>query len=362
MSPKEELLLFLSDPESFFESPDMSSVFPAAEREALLKALGVVLTEEGSATVEAFNESISATKSALTTAHMSANQIMDAVQTAAPSLVPILGDFFAQLSENEFWDELTLYAEGAVYANDTDTILDINLTLEADGDTLVIPFFYANRKTGTEEFSECSSLFVDGGYSIRFDYSDIDSDSASAFEFSVTQIDTATNEVEFSSSIACDIASTPDASSAYFTMNISSYDEFFTFYIDYNNDPSSNMGVSCAFKLDTNVEGDLATFLIDYSGSHAVETESGPCWVGALIVELDENGQTVCSTFMETTLTLTTLPEGELLTLEPGSIDMVNYTDEQLEALSNDLQTPLLQLLGTLMQNETIAGLMSGMM
>jgi len=65
---------------------------------------------------------------------------------------------------------------------------------------------------------------------------------------------------------------------------------------------------------------------------------------------------------MDTSLMLDTMPEGELITLGDSSINLAEADDAAMEQFMADAQVPLMQLLGTLMQNETIAALLGDLM
>ena len=61
--------------------------------------------------------------------------------------------------------------------------------------------------------------------------------------------------------------------------------------------------------------------------------------------------------YLETNLTLTNVPEGELLIL-PSSINLLEADEAALEQLGTDALMAVMQGLSALMQNPTIAALM----
>ena len=65
---------------------------------------------------------------------------------------------------------------------------------------------------------------------------------------------------------------------------------------------------------------------------------------------------------MDTNVTVSAMPEGELLTLPESSINALEADEDTWNQFATDAQTPLMQAIGVLMQDATIAELISGMM
>jgi len=326
-----------------------AAALEAAEAEmdliALMEAMSITLNDAGTSSVEAFGETVTASKLTLDVEPHTMQEFVDAMCEAIPGYAEywavysdLLNESMAQTGEevdmNEALSMVSIAAKGAVYTNETDTIADLVLTISAEGESIELPFFTALRETETTVTSELYMEMTVDSETLYFSGLGVETDNETDYSLSLSaamgMLDNESGESEGALAFAFDVADTEEG---------------------------VYLGVS--FNFDDGYDPVAAS--IEYAGTHAYTEDAATFWDGALgLYALVEGSE--MELLMDTSLMLDTMPEGELITLGDSSINLAEADDAAMEQFMADAQVPLMQLLGTLMQNETIAALLGDLM
>ena len=101
---------------------------------------------------------------------------------------------------------------------------------------------------------------------------------------------------------------------------------------------------------------DVYDLSLGYVGYPVKSSDAADSYDGFLFLTAEDSTM-AANIYVDTNLTLTSVPEGELLTLV-SSINPLEADEAALEKLGNDAMTAVMQGLGTLLQNPAIAALM----
>lgn len=313
--------------------------------DAMLSALGVTVTGEGVAETEIFGETVSANKSSITVAPQTMQGMLDAMSSVNPAfadywtsysafLTQVMAETGEEVDLAEVLSMVTLGANGVIYANETDVSVELALALTAEGETVELPISVAVREAETGSAVE---VILDADIEgetllVTFTVEENTTEAGSTFGMVMGMgiYDTESGEAE-----------------GEFTFTLSGSD--------------TADGVSFGFSMDVDDGYDPVSFNLDYSGTHAQTSGDATSWDGAFILYAVAEGEEIYAA-MDTNLTLSAMPEGELLTLGEGSLNALEMGDAEMEQFMVDAQVPLMQLIGTLMQDQTIAALLSDAM
>lgn len=310
--------------------------------DALLSALDVAFEDQGTVEIEILSDSVSAQKSSFSVPSATLAQYMDAFSSLSPSIGQYFDDYMKliNLTLAESGEETTveealnmvyLTISGNVYAADTHSLTKLNLSMSVDGETVDFPL-----SISTVTLDERSAVEValtmdvdDDSVLVSFQFDDSVQSGVST-SFSMYIVDMKNDEVEEGFDMSFNRFSTPEGSLLVFELMYIESDETSYTGVEYLGDP-----VEIADNGDETYFGTLNLY------AYGDDVQSGIS--------------------MDVALTLSAMPEGELLVLPSGSINLLEITDEQLEALESDIQLPIMQAAGVLMQDSTIASLLLAM-
>lgn len=305
--------------------------------DALLSSLDVAFEDQGTVEIEILSDSVSAQKSSFSVPSATLAQYMDAFSSLSPSIgqystiIMKLINLTLAESVEEALNMVYLTISGNVYAADTHSLTKLNLSMSVDGETVDFPL-----SISTVTLDERSAVEValtmdvdDDSVLVSFQFDDSVQSGVST-SFSMYIVDMKNDEVEEGFDMSFNRFSTPEGSLLVFELMYTESDETSYTGVEYLGDP-----VEIADNGDETYFGTLNLY------AYGDDVQSGIS--------------------MDVALTLSAMPEGELLVLPSGSINLLEITDEQLEALESDIQLPIMQAAGVLMQDSTIASLLLAM-
>lgn len=312
--------------------------------EAILKALNITLTEGETATVTLFDVEEEGTEIAFSMAPATMKALIDNLGDAIPELGAYYDNYFAmmdsllaesgeEMTTAQALELVTMGIEGSLYPTASGLYAELAITASVEGETIVLPIEIV---TLTDDLGTYSQVIVDvpvDGEGLYFViYADEFADETGAYQnliYSIDVYDLDTYESEMM--IAMQLYTTDDES-------------------------GTTVG------LDVEVTEDESSFNAGayHTCYNVTETEDATSYDGLLYAYMIED-EMVMDFAMDTNLTLTSVPEGELLSFT-SSINPFEADEEAMEAFANDAMNVLMQGAGVLMQDPTIAGLLGGAM
>lgn len=313
--------------------------------EEIMAALGLTLTEQGEATVTLFDVEAAANATAIEMKQQTCKEMFDALASLDPALAEYMANYFATMNESlaasgeemtieEALAMITMGFSGTIYdAGETGALADLSMSMTVEEETLEIPFTVValNDEAGT--YIQFSMLMDVDGESVYMevycdDYTEETVDNANLL-ISMTVGDTGSEENE--AEVVLSFTSTDSAE-------------------------SSTVGAR-VYALSY---GETVDFGFWYTGNPVVSTEAADSYDGYFIVYGEAEGMSFEAS-ANTNLTLTSVPEGELLTFTK-SINPLEADEETLSKIVTDAQNALIQGAGVLMQDPTIASMLGGLM
>ena len=312
--------------------------------EAALAALGITLTEKGQTTVSLFDTEAAATEYALEMKTQTYKEMFDSLMALDPALAEYMNQYFAMMNEalaaegEEMTIEdalamITIGAAGTIYEAENGALINVTMTMSVEDESIEIPL---NIVTLTDELGTYTQVALLMEVDSESAYIDVYVDDYAAegvdyghftLSFMVGDTDAEESDTEFTVSVV----TTAAAESS--TLDVAIYAN------DYGEEASIGFG---------------------YLGYPVVSTEAYDSYDGMIYVYADAEGVAV-EAYADTNLTLSSVPEGELLTFTE-SINPLEADEDVLAQLTTDVQNALIQSLGVLMQDSTLAALIGGMM
>jgi len=312
--------------------------------EAILEAMGITLTDSGEQTVTLFDVETNAKAIALIMVPQTLKENFDAIAALDPALAQYMTEYFAMLNRSlaesgedmtteELYAMITIGMDGMIYEAENGVLAELTLSMSVEDETIYIPLYLT---TLTDEYGAYGQLeFIadaDGELVYMSFYADNylaeGADCTNAIlSASVGDADSEEADVEFS--LSFNRTATAEATGYYLDLTASSY-------------------------------GDPIAAGIGYIGYPAVSTEETDSYDGLLNVYLTAEGESF-DAYANTNLTLSSVPEGELLSFDQ-SINPLEADDAALEQLLTDAQNALIQGVGVLMQDPTLSGLLGSLM
>ena len=311
---------------------------------ALMAALGLTLTEKGQATVTLFDVETAATEIAFEMKPQTYKEMFDALAAADPALGEYLNEYFSMMNESlaatgeemtieDVFSMITIGLSGALYEAEAGVLADITMTMSVEDETIEVPFSLVTLTDEAGTYTQFVMLMEVDGESLYFDvYADdytaegVDYTNIS-FSAAVGDTDSEESDVAFSISL-------------------------------YKNDSAE--GSTAGAELYASDYGEEVSFGLMYMGMPVVSTEASDAYNGMILVYGEADGMAFQAS-ADTNLTLSNVPEGELLTFSQ-SINPLEADEETLNQIATDATNALIQGAGVLMQDPAIASLLGGLM
>ncbi|MBQ2957502.1 MAG: hypothetical protein IJE08_13710 [Clostridia bacterium] len=311
---------------------------------ALLNALKLTVAETGKATVPMFDVEVEAVGYSISMPATTLKAMMDAMGAASPEMNAYITEYFSFMNDAlaESGEEMTVEqalemvevaVNGSFHTAEEGTAADIVVSCTVEDETIDLPFYFV---TLTDEQGTYNELYVDAvvdGEGLFVDvYFDDYADETGAYKnisYEIGIYDEETEEVETNMALILFSSETEDGTTV---------------------------------GLDVNVFDGYSTMAagLTHLCYNVTETEASTSYDGVLAAyaTVDEVPYDI---IMDTNLTLSSVPEGELLTFT-SSINPLEADDETMEAFASDAMNVLMQGAGVLMQDPTISGLIVGAM
>lgn len=313
--------------------------------EKLLAGLGVTSTDMGVQTVEMFGEEVSSDCVLFTLNETSLYNLIAAFSNTDAAWAAFWDSywelFLNMASESEetiTQDDLNMLlqfistsCEARVYTAEQASLTELEVSMTADDETIQVPISICSQTAETGSRSDVSvALTVDG-------------------ETLQVQVTNDQSESSFDTSVYLDLYDAEDGQ----TSTLMSFDV---------SGMSAGNG-SSRFAVDLYVlsDGEEASFSLAYNGNPASLSEEQDVYSGILNLRFSD-GSSEFSIDMDAGLALFNMPEGELLSLSSHSINPFTADDDALEQFASDVQVPMMQAIGALMQVPEIAEIFSSMM
>ena len=311
---------------------------------ALLNALKLTVAETGKATVPMFDVEVEAAGYTVSMPAITLKAMTDALGAASPEMDAYLDEYFSFMNDAlaESGEEMTveqalemieIAVNGTFHTAEEGTCADIVVSCTVEGETIDLPFYFV---TLTDEEGVYTEIYVDvvvDGEGLFADvYFDDFADETGAYKnisFEIGIYDEETEEVETDMILTLFSSETEDGLTV--GLDVNAVDEY------------SNVA-----------------FGIAHNCYNVTETEASTSYDGMLYAYAIMDEETYDIT-MDTNLTLSSVPEGELLTFT-SSINPLEADEETMEAFASDAMNVLMQGAGVLMQDPTISGLIVGAM
>ena len=314
-----------------------------ADIEALQAAMGVTLTEAGAEEINPFGEAVSAAKSTFVMQPQTMTAVMDNMKAASPAfaaywesymnfMTVVMAESGEEVSMDEItemFDTIAMGMTGTVWTTETVTVADLTVSMTAEGETIELPFSVASSITDDRSITQFDMTMDVDSESLYVTVFADESEGSLTANVNFGVLDNETGEVDTDISLALNTATQADSST--FRLSLSAQED-----------------------------DELVEFGIQYTGSSALSEESDS-YDGELILIVNAEGEAI-QIGMDTNVTVSAMPEGELLTLPESSINALEADEDTWNQFATDAQTPLMQAIGVLMQDATIAELISGMM
>lgn len=312
--------------------------------EALMAALGVTLSDQGTATVSLFTEQVSAAVTGIELKQQTCKDMFDALSSLDPALAEYMADYFATMNESlaasgeemtieEALAMITMSASGTLYEAEIGTMTDLTLAVTVEEETLELPLSFV---TMTDDM---------GTYTLISSQMDVDGESI-FFEFYVD--DYTSDGVDQASVIVNARIGDTDAESSDVELYLYGCKE----------DSAENTIVR--FDVSSTSYGETTAVGFKYTAYPVISDEAYDSYNGQIYVYAESGSEGFFGT-ADTNLTLKGMPEGELLTFAQ-SINPLEADEETMNQFMTDAQNALIQGVGVLMQDPTIASIIGGMM
>ncbi len=299
-------------------------------------------TVEGEEEITLYDVTMTASKLIVDTGDLTMNEILDlssgtgAAKEYMDAYMEFMEYMIAQegsdITLEEAFDLITMCFTGVVYTAENAVMGEIDMIVTVEGDSLTIPMSIA--ALGDDEsllMDFVMPITVDGEtMTMQMSMDALDNEEMTSVLFDVAMI--VSEDDEISDIIQLGFATIDDA---------------------------DGVALSIAITVDDGV--DTVAMALDYAGTHITSTADADSWDGSLMLSVQE-GEELMSIAMSTNLTASILPEGELLAPTEGDLNALELTDENVESLTVDAQNVLIQALGVLMQDPTIAEMIVDMM
>lgn len=317
---------------------------PEAYGKAQLDALGVTLTEGTEPdTIALFDVEVSAIPTAVNMEEKTFAEIFDAQMNATPAATEFYNAYFDLFNEIaamageekvDFKSELTniegtMSLYGGIYTAENGMLAELVMPITIDGETVEFPVTVTTLTDDAGTYTEVfMGLTVEGEKLYVQFYTDDFTDEDGSFANILFAMGMGDAEAE-----------------AYETeIELNLYSAFY--------DGMSEYGVTVMAADGT----EMYSLSAGYVGYPVNSNDLADSYDGFLFLTAEDSTM-AAEIFLETNLTLTNVPEGELLTLS-SSINPLEADEAALEKLGNDALMAVMQGLGTLMQNPALAALM----
>ena len=312
--------------------------------EALMAALNITLTDKGQTTASLFDVEAIATETAFEMPLTTLQAMSDALASLDPALDAYLDEYFAYINETiaasgeemtieDVFSLLSVGVAGSVYEAEAGTLVFLTVSLSAEGETIELP---AEFVTLTDE---------KGSYSLFALVMDVDGESLYLEIYSDDYADAGVDYTNFSF-----LTVVGDTEAEENDVEIS-----FSFSTQ-----DSAEGVAVGADVYANSYGEPASFGFLYMGAPVESTEAADSYSGLLELYVDADGM-AASASLETCLKLSSVPAGELISFT-NSINPLEADEETMTKFMSDAQNALIQTLGVLMQDPTLASMIGSMM
>jgi len=330
--------------EAYMALLEEAATNPEAYGKAQLDALGITLTEGTEAdTIRLFDVEVSAIPTAVNMEEKTMAEIFDAQMNATPAAAEfynayfdLINEFMVMMGEEkvDFKTELakiegTMSLYGGIYTAENGMQAELVMPITIDGETVEFPMTITSLTDDEGTYNDfLMGMEIDGETFYINVYADDFTDEDGSFANIVFAMGYGDAEAE-----------------AYATeVEINLYSAYY--------DGMSEYGITMTAADGTDVY-DLS---LGYVGYPVKSSDAADSYDGFLFLTAEDSTM-AATVYVNTNLTLTSVPEGELLTLA-NSINPLEADDAALEKLGNDAMTAVMQGLGTLLQNPAIAALM----
>lgn len=307
----------------------------------------LTITDGGEAEISLFDETVTAQKASFATETMTMNEWLNLMREQGPEALKeyldaymdfinyvIAQDADEEMTMEEALNLASMAISGDVYATETGALIDLNITVTAEDETITMPFTISTVVRDGVQYVDClMNMTVDG--------------ETAAFEF---YIDSLEAEAESAFNLVFEMSMKDEGSDT--------YNEYFSFAV---NGKDNAEGTSLAAKFSFNDGADAGEMGFEYTGAPMVSTAQADTWNGTLALFVNADDENI-SISMDTALTASNLPEGEIMPASDTDVNLLEADEDTMEALTADAQTALMQALGVLMQVPEIAALMGGAM
>ena len=324
-------------------SMQLSGQLAGVNSAALQEAIGLTITDVGAENVNLFGQTFSASKLQIALPAQTVSAMLTNAQNADPAFAEFwtnyMGTLKAQLEAqgesisdaelNEVLSMITVAIDGTTWDAAEGDLCQLNLAVTIEGETVVFPFTVTTYEAnGRTIFAFDFDLDIDGETGYMSIYADADTNAFEmTFLFGVR--DTATGEIDTEVALAI-------------------------------NGGQSGENVNFAMDLGVTDPYDPASMSLLYSGT-AKHSDASDVYAGRLQFAVEFEGEKI-EMAMDTGVELSSMPAGTLLSLPAGSINILEADDATWEQFTADMTTPLMQMLGVLMQEPAIAELIASAM
>ncbi len=323
-----------------------SMIDPMAYSTAQLDALGVTLTEGTEAdTIKLFDVEVSAIPTAVNMEEKTIAEIFDAQMNATPAAAEFYDAYFDLFNEimvmageekvdfktelSKLEGSMSLY--GGFYTAENGMFAELIMPVTIDGETVEFPMTITSLTDEQGTYNDfLMGMEIEGEKFYIEVYTDDFTDEDGSFtNFDISMGYGDTDEEGYATEVALNLYS------AYY-------------------DGMSEYGIIMMAADGTEVYN----LSLGYVGYPMDSNDAAESYDGFLFLTAEDSTM-AAEIYLDTNLTLTNVPEGELLTLA-SSINPLEADDDALEQLGTDALMAVMQGLSTLMQNPIIAALIGG--
>ncbi len=330
---------------SLFETMEQTATSAADSLDFLEGKL--TITDGGEAEISLFDETVTAQKASFSTETMTMNEWLNLMREQGPEALKeyldaymdfinyvIAQDADEEMTMEEALNLASMAVSGDVYATETGALIDLNITVTAEDETITLPFTVSTVVRDGVQYVDClTTMTVDG--------------ETAVFEFYVDSLEA---EAESAFNLVFEMSLKDEGSDT--------YNEYFSVAV---NGKDNAEGTSLVAKFSFNDGADAGEMGFEYTGAPVVSTAQADTWNGTLELYINADDMNL-SIGMDTALTASNLPEGEIMPASDTDVNLLEADEDTMEALTADAQTALMQALGVLMQVPEIAALMGGAM
>lgn len=340
---------------------------------AMSEPLGITIEEAGSAAVTIFDAETEAVKSVITMPEATLYDLIEATSEADSAWGAYWAayyDLFLSMADesgaaismeelDEVLQAVSMGFEADMYAAEGASLIELTVIITADGETLEIPMTITVQESETASRVNVSMLIGENSESMQLV---IDSSSTeNAFDTTVCMH--YINEIWWEETILeFNINGTTSDTDGQYAASFRMSDDYSDVNIHFTlSTAETETGSRVNAGLYFSDGYDEASIGLSFIGAPAVLTDEKDVYAGNVALYVCD-GYSEFVIGMEVGAELSTLPEGELLSLSGNSIDLLTADDDMMEQFGEDAQVPLINAVGTLMQVPEIAELLSGFM